>query len=147
VALAIGSPALRDAVRRVALRDCRYQPIVLADADVESGAWPAGAYAAMIASVDAARAYRRQRGHLANQWPVIVVLPQAQLMREQPLILATEAFVLTERINDLLPSIIALSADRLSVMPRHEAMRWSEADLPFLRIQQLSAGDGAILAE
>jgi DNA-binding NarL/FixJ family response regulator len=101
----------------------------------------------VIAAEDAARAYRIRRGDRPNQWPVILVLPQDRLARERPLILATDAFVLTERIDDLLPRIIALSAHRLSVMPAKPAEGSIDIDPRFLRIQRLSARDRAILAE
>jgi hypothetical protein len=116
VGIAIATPALRRAVSDVLAKSGRYEPVVFPTSDVAKGAWPRGAYAAIVATPRAFRA-RQRRGGGRSRIPVILVVREASLVRERAALNAADSFVLAERLATL-PSIVVLSAHRLAVMPR-----------------------------
>jgi hypothetical protein len=116
VGIAIATPALRRAVAQVLVKSRRYEPVVFAASDVAGGAWPRGPYAAIVATPNAFRAWRRKGGR-RSRTPVILVVREGALVRERAALSAADSFVLAERLKTL-PSIVVLSAHRLAVMPR-----------------------------
>ncbi len=119
VGIAIATPALRRAVSDILAKSGRYEPVLFPASDVAKGAWPRGAYAAIVATPHAFRARQRptRRRHGS---PVILVVREGALVRERVALAAADSFVLAERLKTL-PSIIVLSAHRLALMPRPRA--------------------------
>jgi hypothetical protein len=117
VGIAIAVPALRRAVAEILAKSRRFEPVVFAASDVAEGEWPRGRFAAIVATPNAFRARQRERTRRRPGLPVILVVREAALVRERAALSVADSFVLAERLKTL-PSVVVLSAHRLSVMPR-----------------------------
>lgn len=115
VGIAIGTPALRDAVFEVLTKTRRYKPVIFSASDVAAGSWPRQRHAAIVATPRAFRARQRENSPRSGS-PVILVVREAGLSREKSALEAAHAFVLAERL-DTLPSLVVLAAQGLSIMP------------------------------
>ncbi len=118
VGIAIAAPALRRAVIDALAAGRRYEAAPFPFGDVANGDWPPQRYAAVVATPDAFRAWRRYQAPRADlRSPLIIVVRQREIVREKAVLAVADAFVLAERL-DSLPSIVVLGAHRLSIMPR-----------------------------
>jgi len=144
IGIAIEARALRRSVGEVLAKSERYEAFAFDPADIAAGTWPRGRYAAVVATPGACR--RRLGARRRLGYPVVLVVREDDLFRDRKAIAAADAFVLAERL-DSLPSVIVLSAHRLSVMPKERAGRPLEIDERLRMLPQLSARDRAVLAE
>ncbi len=90
---------------------------LLAAASLRDGSLVADAYAAVVTTPSTLRRFRGAGDERSNPCPLIAVLNHALRDQDRPILVAADAFVLPDRVADLLPSIVALSGDGLSVMP------------------------------
>lgn len=116
VGVAIAAPTLRRSVVDVLARSGRYEAFPFQRSDIAAGSWPRRTYAAIVATPGAFRASLSRRVRRRAGAPVILVVRENALVREKEALAAADAFVLAERLETL-PSIVVLSAYRLSIMP------------------------------
>jgi len=115
VGIAVAAPALRRAVIGSLVASGRYEAVAFEPPEIEEGIWPRRRFAAVVATPRAFRA--RQRRVVRGRAPVILVVREADIAREKTVLGLADAFVLADRL-DLLPSLVVLSRDQLSILPR-----------------------------
>lgn len=115
VGIAIATPDLRRAVIAALAASGRFEAAAFAPADIQSGVWPRGRFAAIVATP---RAFRiRQRAGVRSRTPVILVVRAPDLVREKALLDQADAFILAGRL-ELLASAVILCGEGLSVFPK-----------------------------
>ena len=143
--MAIERPVLCRAVESV-IAGSRYEVAAFDVEDVVRGTWPESRYIAVVTTPNAFRARCRQTDPGPTQAPVTLIVGEDELSRERIALIACDNFVMADRIEALLPSLIRLSAYRLSAMPSGQSERPQQVDRRLRMLPQLSDRDRTVLA-
>jgi DNA-binding CsgD family transcriptional regulator len=149
VGIAIDAPALRRSVSDLLAESNRYEAFPFDPDDVVKGTWPHRPCAVVVATpgpLQMRRSHHDGDHHLLG-YRVVLVIGADDLSRERTALASCDSFVVAERIAALLPSIIVLSAHRLSVMPDERTGGPLKVDRRLLMLPRLSKRDRAVLAE